>query len=68
MATDGFGVEAWVKLFREIGLDDARMHQWHAAFEKHWPGAHQSFLQWLRLPVSEIDRIRESSRGEWAGR
>jgi hypothetical protein len=52
----------WVQLFRAIGMSDDAMHRWHTEFEKRWPEAHQSFLEWLRVPSAEIDRIREASR------
>ena len=50
--------EKWVLLFREIGLDDATMTQWHHAFETRHPDGHQSFLEWLGMPDAEITRIR----------
>lgn len=63
MAATEFGKPAWVQLFREIGLDEAAMHRWHAAFESRYPDDHQSFLEWLRVPRAEILRIRDASRG-----
>jgi len=65
MAADNFK-QQWVDLFREIGLDEPTMRDWHAAFEKRWPDRHQGFLEWLDLPRPEIDRIRDSSRGDWS--
>ena len=50
--------EKWVLLFREIGLNDATMTQWHQAFESRYPDGHQSFLEWLGIPGDEITRIR----------
>lgn len=50
--------ENWVSLFREIGLDQATMTQWHQAFEARFPDGHQSFLEWLHIPQDEIKRIR----------
>lgn len=55
-------VEQWVAMFREIGLSEAKMKQWHAAFESRHPEAHQGFLEWLGLPKSEVERIRVASR------
>jgi hypothetical protein len=55
-------VSEWVALFREIGLDEAKMKQWHQVFEARHPAGHQSFLEWLALPPKEIDRIRAESR------
>ncbi len=48
----------WVELFREIGLDDETMLQWHRLFESRYPQGHQSFLEWLQISEDEITRIR----------
>lgn len=48
----------WVLLFKEIGLDEATMIQWHREFETRFPDGHQSFLEWLNIEASEIRRIR----------
>lgn len=66
MADRNFDKASWVQLLRQTGLDEAQMHRWHALFEKSWPEAHQSFLEWLHISPEEIVRIRESSRGDWA--
>ena len=58
---DRVNVEEWVALFREIGLDEARMKQWHSIFEARHPEAHQSFLEWLGLPEPDIENIRKAS-------
>lgn len=55
-------VKDWVAMFREIGLDDAKMQQWHSLFEARHPAAHQDFLGWLGLKTDEIDRIRARSK------
>lgn len=55
-------VKEWVAMFREIGLDDQTMMQWHRIFETRHPEAHQSFMEWLGLPAEEIQRIRSMSR------
>jgi hypothetical protein len=55
-------VEEWVAMYREIGLDEARMMQWHRIFEARHPEAHQGFLEWLGLPAKEIERIRSKSK------
>jgi hypothetical protein len=67
MSSKTFGTADWVELFRAIGLDDTTMHRWHAEFESRYPGTHQSFLEWLRVPAPEIDRIRGASRTDWRG-
>lgn len=55
-------VSEWVAMFREIGLDQSKMEQWHKVFETRHPAGHQSFLEWLGLPPKEIDQIRAASR------
>lgn len=55
-------VNEWVAMFREIGLDQTQMEQWHKVFEIRHPAAHQGFLEWLGLKPEEIDRIRSKSR------
>ncbi len=57
-----FGKEAWVEMFRTIGLDEATMDRWHHEFEARWPDAHESFLTWLGVPQADISRIRSSAR------
>ncbi|MDY0042642.1 MAG: hypothetical protein RBS57_20215 [Desulforhabdus sp.] len=58
---NAMNVEEWVELFREIGLDDAKMMEWHRRFEAKHPQAHRSFLEWLGLPEEEIEKIRVKS-------
>jgi hypothetical protein len=58
MSNEVMNKEKWVLLFREIGLDEASMTQWHQAFEARYPDGHQSFLEWLNIEESEILRIR----------
>ena len=58
MSNEVMNKEKWVLLFREIGLDEASMTQWHQAFETRYPDGHQSFLEWLNIEESEILRIR----------
>ena len=50
--------QRWSEMFREIGMTDSEMHQWHANFEKNMPDAHADFLQSLGLDDAEIRRIR----------
>ncbi len=47
----------WVRLFREIGLDDETMRVWHQKFDADYPNGHQSFLEWLGIPDIEITKI-----------
>ena len=58
MSNEVMNKEKWVGLFREIGLDEASMTQWHQAFEARYQEGHQSFLEWLNIEESEIGRIR----------
>ncbi len=55
-------VKDWIAMYREIGLDEAKMDQWHKVFETRHPEGHQSFLEWLGLPPNEIARIRAASK------
>jgi len=67
MTVKRFDKNAWVDMFREIGLDESSMHRWHAIFEQRWPEAHGSFLEWLGVPAADAERIRHASRVEWTG-
>lgn len=58
MSNDVMNKEKWVLLFKEIGLDEATMTQWHREFEARYPDGHQSFLEWLSIDENEIRRIR----------
>jgi len=62
MNNRAFGKEAWVEMFRAVGLDEATMGRWHHEFETRWPDAHERFLAWLGVPEGDIARIRQSSR------
>jgi DNA-binding transcriptional MerR regulator len=54
--------EKWIALLRSVGLSDAEMRQWHGAFERQAPAAHQDFLESLGIPAAEICRIRHYSQ------
>ncbi len=58
MSNEVMDKEKWVLLFREIGLDEATMVQWHREFESRYPEGHQSFLEWLNISEDEIRHIR----------
>lgn len=62
MPTTAMTKSQWIELFRELGLDDATMLQWHRLFEQRYPAQHQAFLQWLQIPTEEIEQIRQHSR------
>lgn len=54
--------EDWVKMFRDIGLDDGAMDTWHRLFEQRHPEGHAEFLKWLGIAPEEINKIRDASR------
>jgi hypothetical protein len=54
--------EAWIDMFREIGLDDDAMTKWHRLFETRHPEGHADFLAWLGISPDEITKIRARSR------
>ena len=58
MSDEVMSKDKWVLLFKEIGLDEAKMVQWHRAFEARFPEGHQSFLEWLNIEAEEIRHIR----------
>ena len=41
-------VNDWTAMFRDIGLDEDTMWQWHGIFEQRHPEAHEDFLHWLQ--------------------
>jgi DNA-binding transcriptional MerR regulator len=51
----------WIAVLRGAGLDDAAMGQWHVAFERMSPEAHQDFLESLGMSPPEITEIRSWS-------
>ena len=55
--------QRWVAVLRNAGLDDAAMGQWHMAFERMSPEAHQDFLESLGIDAAEINEIRSWSAG-----
>lgn len=58
MANRNMSKDDWVSLFRDVGLSDAQMQQWHRVFEAKHPDDHQGFLEWLDIPQNEIKAIR----------
>lgn len=58
MSNEEMNKEKWVLLFKEIGLNEATMLKWHREFETRYPNGHQSFLEWLNIPETEISKIR----------
>lgn len=60
------GKDAWIKMFREAGLSESQMKNWHRIFEKQSPEGHQEFLEFLNIPEEEIKLIRSHVRGKSA--
>jgi len=56
--------KGWVRLLRSAGMDDDAMGDWHQAFERLSPEAHQHFLESLGLPAVEVRAIRRWSQTE----
>jgi len=54
--------DQFASLLTEAGITDTQKAQLHAAFEKRYPDAHQSFLEWLGLPADAVRDIRSHSR------
>jgi DNA-binding transcriptional MerR regulator len=54
--------ERWVAMLRAAGLDEEGMKNWHIAFEKSSPEAHQDFLESIGIQSDEIASIREWSQ------
>jgi DNA-binding transcriptional MerR regulator len=54
--------EKWVAMLRAAGLDDDGMMNWHIAFERSSPEAHQDFLESIGIDSEEIASIREWSQ------
>jgi DNA-binding transcriptional MerR regulator len=63
LPADGMDKAGWTALFCAIGLDDAAMQRWHAAFEARRPEAHARFLSSLGLSSDDVARLRAWSRG-----
>lgn len=59
--------EKWVAIIRASGFADNDMHRWHQEFERSAPEDHQEFLEYLKIPHVEIERIRAWSRETTAG-
>lgn len=51
-----------VSIMRAAGLTEDDMNRFHAEFERSAPAEHQEFLEFLKIPASEITQIREWSR------
>ncbi len=58
--------QSWVRLLKSAGMDDAAMGDWHRAFERLSPEAHQHFLESLGIPADEVCAIRRWSQADTA--
>jgi DNA-binding transcriptional MerR regulator len=59
--------QKWVEIMSASGFSPEQMHRWHREFEKSAPAEHQEFLEFLHIPASEINSIRQWSRNEKEG-
>jgi len=53
--------DQWVALLAATGMNVDGMRKWHVEFEKHFPEAHQDFLESLGIAGEEIANIRKRS-------
>jgi hypothetical protein len=54
--------DQFVAVLNEAGVTDEQKARLHAAFEKRYPEAHQSVLEYLGLPADAVRDIRAHSR------
>jgi DNA-binding transcriptional MerR regulator len=54
--------EKWTSIMSAAGLSDQDMRRWHGEFERAAPEDHREFLEYLHIPGTEIEAIREWSR------
>ena len=54
--------EKWVSIMKAAGFAEPDMRKWHQEFERAAPEDHQEFLEYLKIPKAEIERIRIWSR------
>jgi hypothetical protein len=61
--TTGHGLtkEAFVRILRAAGLDDAGLARFHRELEHTSPQAHDELLRWLAIPAHEAARIRRDA-------
>jgi hypothetical protein len=62
MAEARMNRDQWTEVFRAIGLDEAKMREWHCEFEQRYPAQHQSFLEWIGLSAEDILGVRKFSQ------
>jgi hypothetical protein len=54
--------DQFITVLDDAGVTEAQKARLHAAFEKRYPDAHQSFLEMLGFPAEAIRDIRVRSR------
>ena len=54
--------EKWVAIMKAAGFAEDDMRKWHQEFERAAPEDHQEFLEYLKIPAAEVERIRAWSR------
>ena len=54
--------DQFVAVLNEAGVTEEQKARLHAAFEKRYPDAHQSFLEFLGLPADTVRDIRTRRR------
>jgi MerR family transcriptional regulator, thiopeptide resistance regulator len=54
--------DKWVAIMHAAGFVETDMQRWHKQFEQQAPEEHQEFLEYLKIPMKEIGKIRAWSR------
>ncbi len=54
--------DQFIAVLDDAGVTTEQKARLHAAFEKRYPEAHQSFLEYLGFPAEAIRDIRARSR------
>jgi len=61
---DRIDMANWLAILRDAGIEQHTMKKWHALFEKSAPSQHEQFLTLIGLTEEEINRLRESLKGD----
>jgi len=54
--------EKWIAIMKAAGFAEDDMRKWHKEFERAAPEDHREFLEYLKIPKTEIAQIRAWSR------
>lgn len=54
--------EQFLAVLADAGVTEEQKARLHTAFEKKYPEAHQTFLEWLGFPAAAVRDIRTRSR------